>query len=72
MRAARSSPAASLDAVAAAGVDHRDVCDALGSLKPRSGCGRAVAALASSDDDGRSLAGLGASGVPAADVTPRG
>ena len=59
VRAARRSPAASLDAVAAAaGVDHREICDALGSLKPRGGCGRAVAALARSSDDGRSLAGL--------------
>ena len=59
VRAARRSPAASLDAVAAAaGVDYRDVCDALGSLKAGGGCGRAAAALARSSDDGRSLAGL--------------
>ena len=39
VRAARRSPAASLDAVAAAaGVDHRDVCDTLGSLSARGGC----------------------------------
>ena len=59
VRAARNSPAASLDVdAAAAGVDHREICDALGSLKPRCGCAGAAAALGCSSDDGCSLAGL--------------